>query len=224
MRRVSSFCRSGATKVYSPVISRSAWPAIFEASIALPPTSCRQVMLARPKECGPKPGKQSLHLFVWLRAWGHIGFRKRAEPPVPDRRKNGKNSRRRSWISGDNHEIGFNVPGHQAGLPFLDLGNEWPVSGSDPERVTGPAARTAEFNGDHPERRLGTACTSGGLKITGQSRLAALRRGRRLRRVGVTITSKKSRSKMPRMLGSVVRRMPWCWKWTSGQFRFGGLE
>jgi hypothetical protein len=39
MRRVSSFCRSGLTQVYSPVISRSLWPAIFDASIALPPTS-----------------------------------------------------------------------------------------------------------------------------------------------------------------------------------------
>ena len=29
MRRVSSFCRSGLTQVYSPVISRSLWPAIF---------------------------------------------------------------------------------------------------------------------------------------------------------------------------------------------------
>ena len=38
-RRVSSFCRSAVTNVYSPVISRSLWPAIFEASMALPPTS-----------------------------------------------------------------------------------------------------------------------------------------------------------------------------------------
>lgn len=29
MRRVNSFWRSGVTKVYSPVISRSEWPAIF---------------------------------------------------------------------------------------------------------------------------------------------------------------------------------------------------
>ena len=49
MRRVSSFCRFGATKVYSPVISRSAWPAIFAASMAGPPTSCHQVMLAAPE-------------------------------------------------------------------------------------------------------------------------------------------------------------------------------
>jgi len=56
MRRVSSFWRSGATKVYSPVISRSRWPAIFDASIALPPTCCRQVILARRNECGPGPG------------------------------------------------------------------------------------------------------------------------------------------------------------------------
>src|ERR1019366_8569706 len=34
MRCVSSFWRSGVTKVYSPVISRSLWPAILEASIA----------------------------------------------------------------------------------------------------------------------------------------------------------------------------------------------
>ncbi len=49
IRRVSSFWRSGLTNVYSAVMLTSAWPAIFEASMALPPTSCRQVMLARPR-------------------------------------------------------------------------------------------------------------------------------------------------------------------------------
>src|SRR5678815_2582064 len=34
-----------------------AWPAILLASMALPPTSCRHVMLARRKECSPKPEK-----------------------------------------------------------------------------------------------------------------------------------------------------------------------
>jgi hypothetical protein len=43
--------------VYSSVILVLAWPAILEASMAEPPTSCRQVMLARRKESGPKPGK-----------------------------------------------------------------------------------------------------------------------------------------------------------------------
>jgi hypothetical protein len=57
MRRVSSFCRSGLTQVYSPVISRSLWPAIFDASIALPPICWRHVMLARRNECRPSPGK-----------------------------------------------------------------------------------------------------------------------------------------------------------------------
>src|SRR5438552_1904 len=36
-----------------------AWPAILLASIALPPCSCRMVMLARRNECGPKPGKST---------------------------------------------------------------------------------------------------------------------------------------------------------------------
>ena len=57
IRRVSSFCRSAVTNVYSPVISRSLWPAIFEASMALPPTCCRHVMFARRKECGPRTSK-----------------------------------------------------------------------------------------------------------------------------------------------------------------------
>jgi hypothetical protein len=35
MRRVSSFCRSELAQVYSPVISRSLWPAIFDASSRL---------------------------------------------------------------------------------------------------------------------------------------------------------------------------------------------
>jgi hypothetical protein len=35
MRRVSSFCRSAVTKVYSPVISTSLWPAILGAPSAL---------------------------------------------------------------------------------------------------------------------------------------------------------------------------------------------
>ena len=38
-------------------MSTSLWPAILLASIALPPTSCRQVMLARRRESGPKPWK-----------------------------------------------------------------------------------------------------------------------------------------------------------------------
>src|ERR1035437_9958511 len=54
MRRVSSFWRSGVTKVYSPVISRSLCPAILEASMALPPTCCRHVMFALRKEWGPR--------------------------------------------------------------------------------------------------------------------------------------------------------------------------
>jgi hypothetical protein len=56
MRRVNSFCRSHVTKVYSPVISRSLWPAIWDASIALPPNCCRHVMMTYRKE-GPAPGK-----------------------------------------------------------------------------------------------------------------------------------------------------------------------
>src|ERR1019366_4588299 len=33
------------------------WPAILDASMLDPPTSCRHVILARRKECGPRPGK-----------------------------------------------------------------------------------------------------------------------------------------------------------------------
>jgi len=56
------------TNVYSPVMSTSLWPAILLASIALPPTSCRHVMLARRKECGPRPGKSQLTSFAasWI--------------------------------------------------------------------------------------------------------------------------------------------------------------
>lgn len=56
MARVNAVWRSIPTNVYSPVISTSLWPAILLASIALPPTSCRHVMFARRKECGPRPG------------------------------------------------------------------------------------------------------------------------------------------------------------------------
>src|ERR1035437_1243916 len=43
--------------VYSSVILVLAWPAILLVSMLLPPTSCRQGILARRRECGPKPGK-----------------------------------------------------------------------------------------------------------------------------------------------------------------------
>ena len=43
------------TTVYSPVILLLAWPAIWLASMLLPPTSCRQVMLARRSVCSPRP-------------------------------------------------------------------------------------------------------------------------------------------------------------------------
>ena len=44
--------------MYSSVIFVLAWPAILLASMLLPPTSCRHVMVARRRrECGPKPGK-----------------------------------------------------------------------------------------------------------------------------------------------------------------------
>ena len=69
IRRVSSFCRSAVTKVYSPVISRSLWPAIFDASMALPPTCCRHVMFALRNECGPSPGKSHPSACAaWCRA------------------------------------------------------------------------------------------------------------------------------------------------------------
>ena len=57
MARVNSFCRFNWTIVYSSVIFVLAWPAILLASMLLPPTSCRHVILARRRECGPKPGK-----------------------------------------------------------------------------------------------------------------------------------------------------------------------
>jgi len=53
---------SGSTNVYSPVISRLLWPAILDASIALPPTCWRHVMLALRKECGQGLGSRSLRL------------------------------------------------------------------------------------------------------------------------------------------------------------------
>jgi hypothetical protein len=43
--------------VYSSVIRTLLWPAIFDASMLDPPTPCRHVILARRKECGPRPGK-----------------------------------------------------------------------------------------------------------------------------------------------------------------------
>lgn len=52
--------------MYSAVMSTSAWPAVFEASIALPPTSCRQVTFARRNECGPSPGKSQPSAYA---AW-----------------------------------------------------------------------------------------------------------------------------------------------------------
>src|ERR1017187_10256838 len=57
MARVNSFCRFNWTIVYSSVIFVLAWPAILLASMLLPPTSCRHVMLARRREWGPKPRK-----------------------------------------------------------------------------------------------------------------------------------------------------------------------
>jgi len=54
---VSSSWRVSWIFVYSSVIRTVLWPAIFDASMLDPPTSCRQVMLARRKECGPRPGK-----------------------------------------------------------------------------------------------------------------------------------------------------------------------
>jgi len=47
---LSSSCRLSWTTVYSSVILVLACPAIFDASILEPPTSCRQVMLARRSE------------------------------------------------------------------------------------------------------------------------------------------------------------------------------
>ena len=57
MRRVRSSWRFSPTSVYSSVMAVLAWPAILLVSMLLPPTSCRHVMLARRRECGPKPGK-----------------------------------------------------------------------------------------------------------------------------------------------------------------------
>jgi Protein of unknown function (DUF4238) len=57
---IRQFClasAASATTVYSSVILVLAWPAIWEVSMLLPPTSCRQVMFARRRECGPKPRK-----------------------------------------------------------------------------------------------------------------------------------------------------------------------
>lgn len=43
--------------MYSSVMRTVLWPAILDASMLDPPTSCRHVILARRKECGPRPGK-----------------------------------------------------------------------------------------------------------------------------------------------------------------------
>src|ERR1039457_5222257 len=43
--------------VYSSVIFVLAWSAILLVSTLLPPTSCRQIIFARRRECGPKSGK-----------------------------------------------------------------------------------------------------------------------------------------------------------------------
>ena len=56
-RWVSSSCRRNCTTVYSPVILLLAWPAIWLASMLLPPTSCRHVMFARRSVCNPSPAK-----------------------------------------------------------------------------------------------------------------------------------------------------------------------
>src|ERR1039458_5153208 len=55
--RVSSSWRVSWIFVYSSVIRTVLWPAIFDVSMLDPPTSCLHVMLARRKECGPRPGK-----------------------------------------------------------------------------------------------------------------------------------------------------------------------
>src|ERR1017187_2800799 len=46
--------------VYSSVIFVLAWSAILLVSTLLPPTSCRQIIFARRRECGPKSGSRSL--------------------------------------------------------------------------------------------------------------------------------------------------------------------
>src|SRR5260370_24672253 len=56
-----------------------AWPAILLASMALPPTSCRQVILARRNECSPKPGKShsastAASLSAFRTPESHIGL------------------------------------------------------------------------------------------------------------------------------------------------------
>src|ERR1039457_1380464 len=43
--------------VYSSVIFVLAWSAILLVSTLLTPTSCRQIIFARRRECGPKSGK-----------------------------------------------------------------------------------------------------------------------------------------------------------------------
>ena len=64
MRGVSSFWRSGSTKVERPAISKLLWPTLMDASLAPPPTCCRQVMLERWKECGPRLMKAQFSVWA----------------------------------------------------------------------------------------------------------------------------------------------------------------